>query len=325
MKHYQELDAFRGLSILSVVLFHYTTRYDQIYGHQDMCISFPYGYLGVQFFYMLSGFLIFMSLKHVDNMKIFITKRIVRLYPSYWVSIILTYGFVIIFTLPGREPFFIDTLINFSMLQDWLPGIQSVDGAYWTLSRFLSFYFIVFLINKFNLTPKIVLICYLWLLLICATKTATFFNIYLPYRVKLTLLLFDGSLFILGILFFLWKNDGISLDKALAFMLCLSTILFVNGEAVFISVLFFSALFILVIYGKVKFIAVRPLIWLGSISYPLYLIHQNIGYVIIRNLYTFNINFYLIIILPVIGSLLLAVIVTYYVEKPAIHFIREKL
>jgi peptidoglycan/LPS O-acetylase OafA/YrhL len=44
---YTELDVFRGLAILAVLLFHYTTRYNQIYGHDEMPFALPYGFLGV--------------------------------------------------------------------------------------------------------------------------------------------------------------------------------------------------------------------------------------------------------------------------------------
>ena len=58
-----QLDALRGIAALAVVLFHYTTRYDQLFGHaQSPALSFPYGYLGVNLFFMISGFVILMTL-----------------------------------------------------------------------------------------------------------------------------------------------------------------------------------------------------------------------------------------------------------------------
>lgn len=59
IKRYQEIDALRGIAIFLVLLFHYTSRYDQIYGHTDMLFSFPYGVQAVQLFFMISGFVIY--------------------------------------------------------------------------------------------------------------------------------------------------------------------------------------------------------------------------------------------------------------------------
>lgn len=51
-----ELDALRGLAALAVVLFHYTTRYDQLFGYSEpLAVNVSWGHYGVDLFFMISG------------------------------------------------------------------------------------------------------------------------------------------------------------------------------------------------------------------------------------------------------------------------------
>ncbi len=91
------------------------------------------------------------------------------------------------------------------------------------------------------------------------------------------------------------------------------------------SAVFFSILFILSLNGYLEFIVKKPFLWLGSISYSLYLLHQNLGYIIIRFLYTFEVNNLFVIAIPTMVSLLLAALVTYFIEKPVQNYLRSRL
>lgn len=322
-KRYTELDVFRGLAIISVLLFHYTIRYNQIYGYAEMPFTFPYGHLGVQFFFMISGFVIYMSLENIKTGSDFIINRFSRLYPAYWTSIGITFGLVSIFTLPGRQASFHDALINLSMLQDWIGEVKQVDGAYWTLSRFVSFYVIIFLIHKFNFKRRIVPLCFVWLLLICISKIAKHIGLIIPYRIELTFLLTEGSFFILGIMFYILRKYGYKPSIYFVILCCQFSVYFVNGKLLFFATLVFSFLFFLFNNGYLKFINVQPLTWLGGISYSLYLVHQNIGYIIINKLKLLEVNFFFLIIIPTAISLAIATAVTYFIEKPVLRMLRS--
>lgn len=61
------LDYLRGLSALAVMLFHYTTRYDMLFGHTGgYPLYFKYGSYGVLVFFLLSGYLTF---GRIDNVR----------------------------------------------------------------------------------------------------------------------------------------------------------------------------------------------------------------------------------------------------------------
>jgi peptidoglycan/LPS O-acetylase OafA/YrhL len=77
-----ELDVFRGLAALAVVLFHYTTVYERTYDHHDeMLFDFSLGHYGVQLFFIISGFVIFMTLNRTKSALDFVVSRFSRLYP----------------------------------------------------------------------------------------------------------------------------------------------------------------------------------------------------------------------------------------------------
>ena len=79
-----ELDALRGLAALAVVFYHYTTRFDQLFGHTfPLPWSVSWGHYGVDLFFMLSGFVILMTLERTSDSWKFAWGRFSRLYPAY--------------------------------------------------------------------------------------------------------------------------------------------------------------------------------------------------------------------------------------------------
>ena len=73
--------------------------------------------------------------------------------------------------------------------------------------------------------------------------------------------------------------------------------------------------------GYLKFLESRVLVFLGTVSYPLYLTHQNIGYVIIRAGYRAGLNPNVSIVIAAAAALLVAVAITFWVERPAMTFL----
>jgi peptidoglycan/LPS O-acetylase OafA/YrhL len=54
------------------------------------CPSVPWGYLGVNLFFVISGFVIFMTLDRTLVPLDFVISRTSRLFPAYWAAIIIT-------------------------------------------------------------------------------------------------------------------------------------------------------------------------------------------------------------------------------------------
>ena len=192
----------RGLSVLFVILYHYTYRYYEIYPSENHFIfEFYNGKYGVQSFFIISGFVIFMSLKRIDNVKEFIKHRFIRLYPTFWFSVLLTFTIVSLFGLPDREVSFYQMLLNLSMISGQF-GIPNVDGVYWTLLYELKFYFLIAIIFSLNYIKYIDNILLMYLLfslsLVMFGLDETLF-----YKVLNQIFIFDFmSYFISGIVFY---------------------------------------------------------------------------------------------------------------------------
>ena len=326
-KRYEELDCLRGLAALAVVLFHFTYGYD--FGLRIISedkFYFKYGNLGVQLFFLISGFVIFMTLDKTKKAKDFLVSRFSRLYPAYWASIIITVIITTLLSVPFQKGMFDvkQVLVNFTMFQFWFK-IKDVDGAYWTLAIELAFYFIMLLVFLLKKLKYIAWICLIWLALsVCFTA----FEIPLGKYIKAILILRFAPLFVGGIVFYLLKNKPNDIYLHILVLLSLFTEYYLLYQLdsdciVYWIISFFYAIFYLFIHNKLGFISNKFLVFLGSISYSLYLIHENIGIGIIYwlkkiadvQLFYLPITIFLVIIL--------ASCITFYIERPALKWIRD--
>lgn len=92
------LDYGRFFAALSVVFFHYfyngiTNGKIATLEHTWFAEIASYGHFGVQFFFIISGYVIFFSLKD-KGAAAFLKSRLKRLYPTYWCAIIFTSFFI---------------------------------------------------------------------------------------------------------------------------------------------------------------------------------------------------------------------------------------
>lgn len=319
-----ELDAIRGIAAVMVVLYHYSFRYGQLYDYQVAPIfSFPHGNLGVQLFFMVSGFVIFMTLDKVTDIRDFIVSRLSRLYPAYWFAVMLTFVIVRIFTLPGREVRIKYAVQNLTMVHAWF-SIPNVDGVYWTLAVELSFYALMCILFVTKLLPKIELVSWLWLVAMAVYAFLIANQIIEVQRnIRVTRLLDHGNLFIAGMMFYkLMHQPGKSPYYILFFALVIEY--FIHRDvALWITVYF--GIFWAFTKGYLGSLAVKPLVYLGSISYSLYLVHQNIGYVIIQNLEKYELATSVsIILVPFIINIVIASLMYSFIEKPTMRLIRKK-
>jgi len=302
------------------MLYHYT--YDGINNGRIHSISrvdsitafTQFGHMGVPFFFMISGYVIFFSAINRDAPK-FAISRVKRLIPAYWTAIIFTSSFAWFLggDLMGVSPKMI--LANFSMMQNYM-GIGNVDGVYWTLFYEIRFYFAVFLILLLGLGKQIGNFFVAWPFLIIG---AQYLGIEDPYILchPLYYYIAGGGLFAL-------LRDRISvvslLSLLIAFYKCLQTTShdFSQIEYMVIVTSFFG-FFALCNIPLVRNMELPFARLCGAITYPMYLIHAHFGYMMI-NLFSDDENKWVIYMLVCGIVTLIAWIIHHVIEMKMAGF-----
>jgi len=317
------LDSFRGLAAISVVYYHYTYWFRQIHGHTfSPDYDFDYGSYSVNFFFIISGFVIFMTVEKCRNPLEFAYKRFIRLYPTYWICLIFSafvlYYWGIINTRPTLSQFF----INFTMIQRVLRS-DDIDPSYWSLLPELAFYFVIFFVFTLKILNRIYLWGSVWVL-------ASLINGYFDLHFLEMFFQYTG-LFVSGVLFYKMFNDDKRLLNHIALLICYLTVVLniydssAKNNFAYIPLGIIYGLFYLFLYNKLNFLDNKPLRFLGYISYPLYLIHQGVGFTIILKLKSYGYNDYWIIFLPIVFTIFVAYIISRFIEKPIIFFAKNNI
>jgi len=317
------LDALRGIAAMLVLIYHYTYRYNELYGHDFTPPHWlVYGGHGVTLFFMLSGYVITWSISRAKSTRQFITDRFSRLFPTYWAALGLTYFAVYLMGLPGRSVNDRQLVANLSMIQ-WLFDIKSVDGSYWTLSVEMAFYFWMAIFFSLRLLPKIQWMLPGWQILLAAI--AAFSAIKLPLPVSRIFMENQIFLFSAGIFLYQHMHAGSRRSIFLPVAVCLAIHLTKTSivDLAFQSIIF-MALY-LAVRGRATILTQRHLLFLGTISFPLYLIHQNVGYIIIRTAYQNGLPGYAGILAALAVSILVAWALHKTIETRVSHLVREQL
>ena len=313
------LDALRGIAALAVVGFHYTANLQYNYPQFQPAFSIPHGQR--RFFFIVSGFFIFMSLGNARSATDFAVSRFARLFPAYWAAVLLTATTLATGGLPDRTLTLLPTLFNLTMLQEFF-GIRHVDGVYWTLSRELVFYAGMATLLIFRQIARTHLIIGSLLALQAAISIAVHASVIaLPGRHAPSLLLYPYfHLFAAGIaLFGIHRSPSSRRDWfLLAATIACELLLPPPNDAVLGHLIVLTSIGAvwMAITGRLQWLARKPLLWLGSISYALYLIHQNIGYWLIHRLTSAGWSLHGAILAALLLAIALAHALRNLVEEP---------
>jgi peptidoglycan/LPS O-acetylase OafA/YrhL len=106
-KRLYELDVLRGIAAFGVMLYHYTFRFEALYrhpGHPSGALwdAFRHFAFGLPMFFIISGFVILMTLDRTERASDFVYARFNRLFPAFWAAIAVTFIITHVFGLPGR-------------------------------------------------------------------------------------------------------------------------------------------------------------------------------------------------------------------------------
>lgn len=333
------LDGLRFLAAMFVLAFHYLGNSGGNWGG-DLGKIFPsahhtasYGFLGVEFFFLISGFVICMS-SWGRGLGSFFASRASRLYPAYWAAVILTTLLYMVKPAAGTAAKPSAFLMNLTMLH-FSFGVPNVDGVYWTLWLELRFYLLFALVVWRGVTyRRVVAFCLLWTtasILIPSFNNPVLHGIiqedYSPY-------------FIAGIAMYLmhryrpspllWAIVGTQWilaqyqvgSRVVEGTRQTGAHLTWTGGTVLVTLFFLAVL--AVSLGWLDWARWRWLTFLGSLTYPLYLVHEAFGLEMV-SMWHGHMAPWALVGLATAASLVLATLIRTFVEKPVTPRLRRAM
>jgi len=312
-ERFHSVDFLRGMASLGVCYLHLTASLPASW----LRASGSYGRLGVEIFFVISGFIIPYSLYkggyRLRDYGIFVLKRMIRLDPPYLVAIaiIIPLGYLCA-AIPGFRgpPYHVTTqqvLLHFAYLNAFFNG-NWVSPVFWTLAIEFQYYLLVGLLFPL-LCYRNPLVRYFLFAGLAGLAVAFSSKHYEPYVFHWLFL------FTLGMSAFLWFKKLVT-----AWEYWMLSLIFFGGADYSLGPLIaatglLTGFVILFVKSNSK-----VMLLLGNISYSLYLIHNPTGVKVVNLGIRFTASWggYLALLIAGLGtSIAAAYLLYYFVEKPA--------
>jgi peptidoglycan/LPS O-acetylase OafA/YrhL len=339
------LDGLRLLAALGVLFWHWlgVERFPGVW-HGSPSKMMPLGHLigayswtGVQLFFLISGFVICMSCwgRSVGD---FVTSRVVRLFPAYWICVLLTSAVLMVVpTIWGdntNHPTPTRILSNLTMANAPI-GVDNIDPVYWSLWAEMRFYVLFGILLIFGLTYKrVVAFLGIWSFLALLTPSVNFplldaivqptyawffiagIAMYLMYR-------YQPNMMLWGIVVFSWlmaqdRMRGVIGGYEYGTRHHLSWYITIGYVTVAYVLVAGAAL------GWFNWVRWKWLTVAGSLTYPLYLLHQEIGFEVITRLRR-HLAPYPTLVVALAMMMIAAYLVHRFVERPLAPWMKKKL
>jgi peptidoglycan/LPS O-acetylase OafA/YrhL len=319
-----ELDLLRFTAAAAVVLFHATHWPSQ---PNLLTQIFAFGAMGVPLFFMISGFVILMTAQNRGGIE-FINSRIARLYPSFWIAVLLS---SLALTLLAHDPPSAATIAANLTMQPHAFDQPYIDMVYWTLVVEMKFYALTWLVIVTRQMKRVEMLLALWLAI-----TAVAIWIPFPRWLDSVVMPTYAPLFAGGCCLYLIRSRGPNARRLLMFAVSVPLSIYwtltYQAQAYTHSSSLATQLTVAAIIVGMSIVLLlvalrwwrlpsrtRLWFWLGCLTYPLYLTHARPG----RNV--FNVlggdewtRMWIVLALVLLVSLVMAAVIERRV-CPAIH------
>jgi peptidoglycan/LPS O-acetylase OafA/YrhL len=327
------LDGLRGIAILLVVVYHAYADWTldlPYHQHYAGVLFFQYGHYGVQLFFMISGFVIALTLENCNGLGEFIYRRWLRLFPAMCIAtllIVLTapllsarpHAIILKDTLPGLlliDPDLLNTLFNFKL--------NSLEVPFWTLYIEFKFYVLAGLLYfAFGIKKMIAVIVIMFFCTVAFELTYQLLPQDLASQI-LSVLKFAETRqlgwFATGTLFYGYYRHKNAWNLWAAIIVGLFAARSLEGFKS--PTMLFTSIMVMVLAMAIhnkntqKILSNQSLVWVGFISYPLYLTHDSALVSMVVQLHQAAVwmPMYLLPILPIFLVMLIAWVIARYLE-----------
>jgi peptidoglycan/LPS O-acetylase OafA/YrhL len=292
-----------------------------------------FGSLGVNGFFILSGYLITASWLNSKSFLGFSWRRLLRIFPAFWVCLLII-SFIIapILAIYQKVPieltFFYDQLSyiyrNFLLLifQQDIGNLMSshpessLNGSLWTLSWEFGFYMLLAVAGVIGFLTKRKEICigliaaYIISYWLSDCKCTIFFKFYTAQRITILPFMFG-----VGVVGYLFKHK-IPNSVSLLIICLIGWFLDIKYNP---NIPLYPFFFLYIILWLVVNLPVRSFEKHGDYSYGIYIYHFPLIQLILT-VVTVQINSWLLSVMVLIPTVILAFLSWHYVEKPALSF-----
>ena len=330
------LDLLRFTAAVAVTLYHYVTCYPSsgdapgTVVHAISTLA-RYGYLGVDLFFMISGFVVLLSSVNRTPLE-FVVSRVSRLYPSFWVSIVLTVGCIALLGDAVRDyvqpPLDLRTLLANATMMPALLKTPLIESVYWTLEIEIRFYALIFLLLLTGQMKNVETWLYAWL----ALSIVSFF-VELPWPIRYLALTPYGPFFIGGCLLYLAHSEGVTIGRGSGLILSATSCAYisltqrsqfitpdrVSAAVVPLLTLSFFLLFAWLAMNSKNSRPSPATYWAGALTYPLYLTHATMGllvYEVVRPKFGTDLAIATITALALLVAWIITIAIDIPVRKP---------
>jgi peptidoglycan/LPS O-acetylase OafA/YrhL len=277
------IEVLRGLAAFMVAGFHIAST-GYLPKENIMAQGFSFGWAGVNIFFIISGFILPLSMfaanYSISNYFQFLKKRIIRIEPPYIIS------FLVIILLVAFTRYYSPGSVTFSSIIGHIAYINAFTGdpwlniVYWTLAIEFQFYLTIgllftLLLNKKMATQLLIFILFLAINII-------------PVNECLSLLPGHFNFFMFGMLLFQYNIKLLDTNCFLCYFVILFLFTAWHNSISLACLALFTVLVIQ--FFKQKTFKSKSLMFLGSISYSLYLIHSPAGNILVALVKKVNTN-----------------------------------